>query len=429
MAPSAVANGVSSSEATATKTTTTERPLSPRHRWWWDRIAPLLESILRSAKDFSAEDMADHMRIFRDVAIPTFGPPTPEAAVRPLLTSDGSPFESSWNFQTGSDGVVRYTFEPLGDMAGTPEDPFAGQIIPTLSSILAKAAPDTDMRWFDQIAKAWVVTPEEAALARKKMPAHVERIPQIFVAFDMKGPERLLKAYFFPMLKHFAHDIPTETLELDMIRSLKPSGDRFVAGAEKVMAYLAARAEPCPVEMMAIDCVDPAKARIKIYARSQGNSIDELRDGMTLGGTQTDEATLRGVEAAAKIWHLLLDERDGMADGQSKAPHNPRTLHKGICFVFELRAGHERIEVKAHIPICQTSASDNNTVKNVADSLRMLGWDKAADKFEKGAKQSAHCLDYTKHGGLSYLSFSYNEKGPYLSCYFSPLCLENGKTS
>lgn len=371
---------------------TIEPPVDPKHRWWWDRTAPLLESNLTWSKGYTEQEIAEHMRTFRDIAIPTFGKPTPEAEVTPLLTLDGSTFEPSWNFQEGSDGVVRYTFEPLGDEAGTSTDPFASRIIPTLSSVLASASSGADMRWFDQITNSWVVTSEEVHLARKNMPSHMKRVPQLFVAFDMKGSRRLLKAYFFPVLKHFASGIPTETLALDMIRSLEPCGDRLAPSAEKLIKYLSTCTNPTPVEMMAIDCADPEAARVKVYARTQLNSIAALRDGFTLGGTQTDEVTMKAVEEVSKIWHLLLDERDGLDDDQSKPPRELHTLHKGICFVFELRAGASRIDVKAHLPWCQTSASDNNAIENFSKALRVFGWDTAADKFENGAKASSRCL-------------------------------------
>ncbi|PHH85274.1 hypothetical protein CDD83_665 [Cordyceps sp. RAO-2017] len=370
-----------------------EHPKDPKQRWWWDRIAPLLASMLRSSGGYSPEALADHMCVLRDVVIPTLGLPNPEAAARPLLTLDGSPFESSWNFTATSDDVIRYTFEPLGNLAGSPEDPFAGDLIPSLVPVLAKAASGADMRWFRQIMEAWVLLPEEAAVARKKLPPNVSRIPQLFVAFDMKGPRRLLKAYFFPMLKHFAYGTPTETMALDMIRSLEPCGERLAPAAEKLMKSLERRSHPCPVEMMAIDCIDPTKARVKVYARTQANSLAALREGLTLGGVQTDELTMKGVDAACKIWHLLLDERQGLADeAWSKPPREPHTLHKGICFVYELRAGQDRVEVKAHMPYCQSSASDQDSIDNFAEALRTMGWPEAASKYQNGAKKTESCL-------------------------------------
>ncbi|KAK6223605.1 dimethylallyl tryptophan synthase [Colletotrichum tabaci] len=364
-------------------------PLNPKHRWWWDRCAPLLNSLLNSAGSYTPEEKADHLRVFRDVVVPSFGTPTPEAKVKPLLTYDGSTFEPSWNFTEGDDGVIRYTFEPLGDDAGSEEDPFAGEIGRSMMPILSRVSSDVDLRWYEQIVNAWFVTPDEAAAARQNMPAAVQRIPQVFLAYDMKRAKRVLKAYLFPVLKHFATGAATSDLVFDLIPKLQPFGDKLAAPAAKLQKYLAGCREPCLVEMMAIDCVDPGKARVKVYARTASNSRSVLADVFTLGGAQTDEVTLRGVETAEKVWHLLLDEPEGMAPDQRKECRDTRALHKGICFAFELRPGAERIDIKAHLPWGQTSRSDARTVDNFSQALRNLGWDESADKFYRGASAAA----------------------------------------
>ncbi|EFQ32811.1 aromatic prenyltransferase [Colletotrichum graminicola M1.001] len=401
-------------------------PLNPEHRWWWDRCAPLLNSLLNSAESYTSEEKADHLRVFRDVVVPSFGTPTPRAKVRPLLTYDGSTFEPSWNFTKGNDGVVRYTFEPLGDTAGSEEDPFAGEIGRSLIPILSQVSSDVDLQWYKQVVNEWFVTPEEAVAARQNMPPHIKRIPQLFLAYDMIRSKRMLKAYLFPVLKHFATGATTSDLVFDLIPKLQPFGDKLAMPARKLQKYLATCKEPCLVEMMAIDCVDPSKARVKVYARTTSNSKSVLADVFTLGGTQTDEATLKGVEAAEKVWHLLLDEPQGMAPDQRKDARDMKNLHKGICFAFELKQGVERIDIKAHLPWGQTARSDFQTIENFAQVLRNVGLD-SAEKFLKGALETAKLpgRDYTKPGGLSYVSYNYNQNGPYLSSYFSPKIQDN----
>ncbi|TDZ61426.1 Indole prenyltransferase tdiB [Colletotrichum trifolii] len=419
-------NGFSSSATH--KTIPIDAPLNANHKWWWDRCAPLLNSMLDSSEGYTNEEKADHLRVFRDVVCPSFGLPTPQARVRPLLTYDGSTFEPSWNFTKGDDGVIRYTFEPLGDSAGSPEDPFAGDIGRSMMPILSRVSSGVDMRWYEQILDAWFVSPAEAEAARANMPPFITRVPQLFLAYDMKRAQRTLKAYFFPVLKHFAHNMPTSDLVFDTIRNLRPCGEALAKPAAKLQAYLAGCREPCLVEMMAIDCVDPRRARVKIYARTLSNSRAVLADALTLGGAQADEVALAGVETADGVWHLLLDEPEGMmAAAQRKNARDMRNLHKGICFAFELRQGEDRVDVKAHLPWGQTSRSDAQTVDNFTRALRNVGWDASADKFARGAADTARLQgqDYSKAGGLSYVSYNYGTKGCYMSSYFSPLVQEN----
>ncbi|KAH8895193.1 aromatic prenyltransferase [Thozetella sp. PMI_491] len=383
-------------------------PADPVHRWWWDRCAPLMVGLLQSSEAYTPEQQADHMHVFRDAVVPTFGPPTAEAGVIPLLTLDGSPFEPSWNF-TNKGSVVRYTFEPLGPRAGTPSDPFAEEIVPSLIPMLERVSSDVDLRWFKQIMDQWFIQGDSSLVkaAKEALPPHVKRIPQIFVAFDMKAEKRMMKAYLFPVLKHLATGETTENLTFDMIRGLQPGGNQLKAAADKLQKYLATSKVRCPVEMVAIDCIDPSKARVKVYARANANSKAVLRDACTLGGTQTDEMSMKGLEMAEKVWHLLLDERGGMAEDQNKAPRNSQTIHKGVCFVFELKQGVERVDIKAHIPWCQTSASDLHTIANFTNALGALGWHDSASKYAKGTMETATL-----------------QKGAYMSSYFSPMVQE-----
>lgn len=363
-------------------------PVEYHHYYWWTRCGPLLATLLDASGSYTQEHKSKHMRIFRDVVIPTLGPPPPQARVTPMLTIDGSAVEPSWNFQQGSN-IVRYSFEPLWDNAGTPENPFPGDQMPTLTPLLRYVSDDVDLRWFNQVWKAWNVTDQEAQTAKAKLPPHKSRIPLVFFAFDLKEDKCYLKAYVFPILKHLATGLSTKQLVFDQIRNLQPYGEAFAAPAAKLERFIDTYPGVCTAEMIAVDCIDPSKARFKVYGRVKSNSKSVIRDVMTLGGAQTDDVSLKGVEQALKIWHLLLDEKDGLVDDQPKTPRDPQHQHIGICFVFELRPWEERIDIKAHTPWCQTNRSDLHAVGNFTEALSVLGWDDHASRFARGAIQAA----------------------------------------
>ncbi|KAL8380757.1 hypothetical protein RB595_005170 [Gaeumannomyces hyphopodioides] len=409
-----------------------EAPSDPECNWWWQRCGPLLATLLRESGGYTADQMSDHLRVFRDLVVPTFGPRTSKARVRPLLTLDGGPFEPSWNFQAGR-SAIRYAWEPLWDDAGTDENPFTGAQMPAFLPLLRQAAgPGADTRWFEQAWDAWYVSGAEARVARRALPPHLARVPQVYLGFDMHGGRRALKSYHFPAVKHLATGRPTEDLAYDLIRRLEPGGEALWPAARRVRDYLAGRAaegpgREIPVEMMAIDNVDPAdgSARVKIYARTPSNSRATLRDGLTLGGAQTDGATMTAVAHAERFWHLMLDERDGVRDNQTKEPRNPRHHHVGIVFAFEIRQGDEHVDVKAHVPWAQHNATDMRAMQNFAGILRSLGWPEHAERYEAGVLETAKLpgRNYaTQAGGLCYVSYSCTQKGgDYASSYFSPL--------
>lgn len=283
-------------------------PSNANHLWWWQRCAPLLETLLRSSGSYTLEQKIDHMQVFRDVVIPSFGLPTPSSKATPLLASDGSPFEPSWNF-TQSRSIVRYAFEPISNAAGTNEDIFGSNIVPSMVSNLSKVCSNSDMRWFQQVMDAWFIYGEEAAKAKAAMPSHMLRVPQSFLGFDMKGSKRQLKAYFFPIHKHFATGISTEQLTFDLVRKLQPLGEKFEPAVQKLEKYLAKCTILRPVEMIAIDCIDPSVTtpRVKVYARSNSVSKSVVRNCVTLGGVQTGEKSIKAMENLEKIWHILLN--------------------------------------------------------------------------------------------------------------------------
>lgn len=361
-----------------------DRPSHPDHDWWWQRTAPMLATLLRSAGSYTQEQQLDHLRAYRDAVVPTYGPPTPAAKVRPLLTMDGSPFEPSWNFQNDVT-LVRYSFEPLIPNAD-PQNPFLGDCLPTLLPLFRYVAPGADTRWLEQVWQQWFLSDKaEVDKAKSQLPPHKTRVPQIFLAFDMKGAQRLMKVYLFPVLKHLATGISTDQLAWDAILNLKPGGERFKGPVDKLSRFLSSYKEPLPVEMIAIDCIDPARARIKVYARTKTNSKATIRDCCTLGGTQTDDMTMHGVEHVTDIWHLIMDEPTGLAEDQCKPPRYPNDHHLGICFVFEMRLDQDRIEVKCHLPWAQTNSKDLRTIANFTDSLERLGYHDHAARFARGA--------------------------------------------
>lgn len=361
-----------------------DHPNDPDHCWWWQRTAPLLATLLRSAGSYTTEQQLDHLRVYRDVVVPTYGPPTPLTNVQPLLTMDGSPFEPSWNFQ--NDGtLVRYSFEPLIPNSDSA-NPFPGDILPTLLPLFRYVTSGADTRWLEQVWQQWFVSDRvEIEKAKSQLPSHKARVPQIFLAFDMKGSQRLMKVYLFPVLKHLATGMSTNQLTWDAIRSLKPGGERFGMAVDKLSQFLSTYKERIPVEMIAIDCIDPQKARIKVYGRTKTNSKATIRDVCTLGGTQTDDLTMRGIEHLHGIWHLIMDEPSGLAEDQSKPPRCPNDHHLGICFVFEMRPDQDRIEVKCHLPWAQTNSKDIRTIANFTEALERLGYHDHAARYAKGA--------------------------------------------
>lgn len=95
------------------------------------------------------------------------------------------------------------------------------------------------------------------------------------------------------------------------------------------------------------------------------------------------------METLEKIWHILLDEPQGMTENQNKEPLNVHPLHQGICFVFEMRPGSEHIDVKVHVPFGNYHRKDLDAVRDFTAALGVLGFVEGAERYASGVVQTA----------------------------------------
>lgn len=59
------------------------------------------------------------------------------------------------------------------------------------------------------------------------------------------------------------------------------------------------------IEMLSIDCISPAKSRIKIYTRSRFTSFDSVKTILTLDGALVNPDLSRALEQLQILWNLL----------------------------------------------------------------------------------------------------------------------------
>ncbi|KAF9871509.1 tryptophan dimethylallyltransferase [Colletotrichum karsti] len=389
-------------------------------QFWAIRCAESLDSLMKAAGSYTPAQRAAHLRLLSELVIPSLGPHPTNAPTKPLLTANGSPFEPSWNITDSGSSSIRFSFEPLGRHGGTPSDPFAQKMIPALLPALQMFGHGVDTRWFEQFASALFLDEFETKVALEKLgPDH--RAPTAFLAFDLDGAKAVFKTYFFPVLKHIATGASTESITFNAIRSLSPGGDRLAPAVNATEEYFKNAPFPIPVEMIALDCIDPAAgARAKVYARTQSNAFDVVRQVVTLGGQVKDETTLEGLEAMRSIWHLLHNEAEPYADDFNKQPKVMETLHKGICYGFELKPGSQWPEVKSYVPLWQYADNDAVIAANLAKAFKSRGWP-VAERYETDLPKCFPRSDLNRATGThSYISFAFSKKkGAYLTMYYS----------
>ncbi|KAK1573791.1 aromatic prenyltransferase [Colletotrichum navitas] len=392
----------------------------PDQDFWAVRCAESLDGLMQAAGSYTPAQRAAHLQFLSEIIVPAMGPHPSAAPAKPLLTADGSPFEPSWNITDSGSSFIRFTFEPMGRHGGSASDPFAQKILPAILPALRMVSHGADTRWFEQLMSALFLTESETRAALARLPEGT-RAPTSFLAFDLDGDKTVFRAYFSPILKHVATGDSTESLTFNAIRSLSPGGPDLAPSANATEEYFKNASFPIPVEMIALDCIDPAAgARAKLYARTRSNAFSVVRDVVTLGGQISDETTLEGLRGLRSIWHLLHNEPEPYRDDFDKQPKMENTIHKGVCYGFELKPGAEWPEVTVYVPLWQYADSDAVIASNLADVFRLRGWP-VAEKYEETICRSFPRSKLEKTTGThSYISFAFSEKnGAYMTMYYS----------
>lgn len=124
-----------------------------------------------------------------------------------------------------------------------------------------------------------------------------------------------------------------------------------------------------------VDEAGLSDARVKLYVYTLNNSFNTVRDYVTLGGRLQDEITLKGLTILRDIWHLLLQEPEGVDDDYNKPINDGTILCQRTYFSFELRPGRELPEVKTYLPTWNYVRSDVETVQNYEEVFRRCGYE------------------------------------------------------
>ncbi|KAL8950991.1 MAG: hypothetical protein Q9222_003006 [Ikaeria aurantiellina] len=273
--------------------------------------------------------------------------------------------------------IIRLSMEPIGPTAGFPSDPHnekaANQLVYQLSQIF----PDMDLSWYRHLYAQLLPRNESIAEQREtfRKQGHKSRV---FIGFDLGQDHVTTKAYFFPLRKAVRTGQSSLAAITSALESL-PSNPQFPAYAV-VQDYLAKTHEGSKLEaeMVAIDCVAPAKSRVKIYFRSASTNILSVRSNMTLDGQVTPTGTRRGLLELERLWDLVFGKEREIDRSADLRRSDHRT--SGILYYYELRPGQELPSAKVYLPVRHYGKSDKAVSTALTTFLEGRGdvWQPAA---------------------------------------------------
>ncbi|KAI1840691.1 hypothetical protein JX266_013098 [Neoarthrinium moseri] len=352
---------------------------------WWSVCKPAIAGLLDSAGTYTEDEKVSQLAFFRHHVVPWLGPQPLSDGIHAVNPIDAiSPVEASINFTANGKPIVRYQYEPLSATRQHQDakERLGQEHVRQMLSQIEVELNKPDLRWAHQfIEQLFPKNEDETALAliraKSELPPPLDHALTFNMALDLDGAQRKMKAYMFPMAKNLATNRHRDARDagFDAIRNLRPNGDRLAPSLDFLDSYWDTCPEHLTLDMIGMDCIDPCKARVKIYAHTTTcNSWDIVQHIYTFGGKAVEPERLHGLEILHSIWDTLRDERPYTPDNHSKQMRHPTSFLGSLMFSFEIKPGREVPDVKVYVPMWQYAPSDGHVTNNLLSAFSKLGW-------------------------------------------------------
>ncbi|KAI1342699.1 aromatic prenyltransferase [Xylariaceae sp. FL0016] len=349
-------------------------------RWWWRSTGYALAVLLERAR-YSGHAQYQLLKFVQAIT-PSLGvaqEPGKEIVWKSFMTDDYNPVELSWDWCTGDKAPkIRFSIEPIGLEAGTIRDPNNEEGATKLLETMVRILPSTNMEWLGHFQRQ--LNGQEA---RGCVEGHPTRE---FYAFDLGETGVVSKAYFFPGFKARATQRSNFDIILDTIHTAPGATPEKLQALKMFQDYVCdPRTPPLEMDMLAIDLVDPAESRFKIYFRIRDTSFASVHHTMTLGSRIQKPELGRGLQDMRALYHALLGPGVGGEELGDAAPL-PAKDHRtaGMLYNVEFKYGSKSPKVKAYLPVRHYAQSEEAVVSAVNAHLYSA----------KPASQAAHMVHY-----------------------------------
>lgn len=333
------------------------------------------------------------------------------------MTDHFTPIELSWEWgREGDNPTVRFSFEPIGRLAGTPSDTLNRYAATQVMHRYHHLVEGCDMRLFNHFSRELLSYngSSDAAEDYFDLQGHKSRSS---LAVEFGEQDMMVKAYFFPIFKARESGKSAWTITSEAIQSLPDYCPSTFLSLSSLENFLKTSPEGSRLvtEIFAIDCVRPAASRMKIYMRSRSTSFDSVRSTMTFNGMLEDPHLDQGLEKLHSLWKLVFLQ--GCVTTLREIDH--RTA--GLLYYFDLKQGRKLPGVKVYLPVRHYGADDLSVFKGLAAYLRMRQRDCFTDNYLEALRQISQPRSLEDHHGLqTYLGCSIIDGELKLTSYLAP---------
>ncbi|KAI2466800.1 tryptophan dimethylallyltransferase-domain-containing protein [Annulohypoxylon bovei var. microspora] len=333
-----------------------------RHeRYWWERSGYALAVLLQNA-GYTYASQIKILDFFARKVVDSLGITHERGAERwkSFMTDDNNPIELSWDWHMGIERpTVRFSIEPTGLGAGTPDDPRNERAAAGFKQSILQALPDIDMSWFDHF---------EVFFRDETEPDPAEgQSSRVFWAFDLGEKDITSKAYFFPGYRARATNRSNLQVIAEAVASAPSCTPKRLSAfnifAEFVNEHERAGQPPLELDMLAIDMVDCSSSRLKIYFRSRRTDFRSACETMSLGGRIAGLDMDEGLAQLRYLWDSLFDQGGEPLD-TPLGPTSHRTA--GILYNVEFRLDDKLPKAKIYIPVRHYARTDAQVIRSVS---------------------------------------------------------------
>lgn len=350
-------------------------------QYWWDRTGRMFAKLIQRA-GYSATEQYRELIFYALFVAPELGKaPDAQGNVRGWRspgTPDSTPIDFSWEWGPGNNGTVRYSFECIGPHAGTELDPLNSYATDAWIQKLRDQGmvPGLDLEWYDHFTKA--ILPSRDMQRDKTTDVFIEETTPkagVVVALDIEKSGPVMKMYIYPGLKALELGITNLELVQQAIRGL-PRAQYESLKCEPLLQYLDEGTKRWGFEtgILSIDCLEPSRARVKVYIRARYTSLEYMMDCLTLGGRLDMGGSEKAIADLRDFWLAFL------ADAPEQLPDDaPGRASPG--FYYTLGAG-KPVSAKMYVSPTYFCKSDTEVLSRLRGYFSTRRSDMQMDNYE-----------------------------------------------
>ncbi|KAK1954611.1 aromatic prenyltransferase [Colletotrichum sublineola] len=347
-------------------------------QFWWDKTGRMFSKLLKYA-GYSTSEQYRELNFYSLFVAPELGPsPDSHGNVRRWRspgTPDSTPIDFSWEWGHDNRAVIRYSFEPIGLHAGTDLDPLNQYATNDWIFKLQQQnmVPGLDLDWYNHFTNQILPRGNRTKTVDRFIEETTPKAGTV-VALDIEKSGPVMKIYIYPGLK--AEELGITNLELveQSIRNL-PAEQYQSLNAEPLFEFLREGTKNYDFEtgILAIDCLAPKDARIKVYVRAKHTTFDYMMDCITLGGRL--DMSGEAIDDLKDFWQAFLADAPDILPADAPGRASPG-------FYYTLGSGRQ-ISPKVYISPNYFSKNDVDVLARLRQFFSSRRTDSMMDNYEQ----------------------------------------------